>query len=96
MNHTEIIKTLADNSGRTQRQVRGFLKAFTGVVKEALDSGLRLTIPHWGTFETHVRKARKGFNPQTRTPMMLPKKRVVAFHSGKALKQDILHPEKNA
>nr|MBP7571580.1 HU family DNA-binding protein [Acidobacteriota bacterium] len=47
------------------------------------------TFVGFGTFKTAVRKARTGRNPQTGAEVKIPKRRVVRFTAGKALKNAV-------
>jgi len=87
MNNLELIKSLAERLGKTQREIRNLLNHSTEKIKHVLDSDLKLTIPRLGTFETHVRQQRKSYNPHYEKFVILPPKRVVSFHSSSALKR---------
>ena len=43
----------------------------------------------FGTFKTATRRARTARNPRTGDTIKIPKRRVVRFHAGKALKSAV-------
>jgi DNA-binding protein HU-beta len=51
-----------------------------------LKKGQPITFVGFGTFKTAQRKARMARNPQTGAAVKVPKRRVVRFTAGKALK----------
>jgi len=51
-----------------------------------LKKGQAITFVGFGTFKTAQRKARTARNPQTGAAIKIPKRRVVRFSAGKALK----------
>jgi DNA-binding protein HU-beta len=54
-----------------------------------LKKGESITFVGFGTFKTTQRKARTARNPQTGAPIKIPKRRVVRFSAGKALKDAV-------
>ncbi len=55
-------------------------------VTKSLKKGQPITFVGFGTFKTAQRKARTARNPQTGAAIKIPKRRVVRFTAGKALK----------
>lgn len=76
---TEVTKTLA------AKMVDSF---FEGIVK-ALKKGDSVSFVGFGTFKTAQRKARTARNPQTGAVVKVPKRKVVRFVVGKALKTTV-------
>jgi len=62
--------------------------ALDGITR-SLKKGDPITFVGFGTFKTSVRKARLARNPQTGAEVKIPKRRVVRFSAGKALKEAI-------
>jgi DNA-binding protein HU-beta len=61
---------------------------FEGITK-SLKKGQPITFVGFGTFKTAQRKARTARNPQTGAAIKIPKRRVVRFNAGKALKSAV-------
>lgn len=46
MNKTELIKVLAEKTGKSQKEANAFLDAFTETVKETLKQGGKVAAQH--------------------------------------------------
>ena len=60
--------------------------SFIEGITKSLKKGQPITFVGFGTFKTAQRKARTARNPQTGAAIKIPKRRVVRFSAGKALK----------
>lgn len=60
-----------------------------GIKEEVKESG-KASFVGFGTFEKKYTNERKGKNPQTGEPMVIPAKNVVKFKPGKTFKDFIL------
>jgi nucleoid DNA-binding protein len=58
-------------------------------ITKSLKKGEAVTLVGFGTFKTAVRKARTGRNPLTGGKIRIPRKKIVRFSAGKALKTTI-------
>ena len=66
------------------------LKAFIDSVQEALESGEKVQLIGFGTFETRERKARQGRNPrQPEEVIQIEASKAPVFKAGKALKDAV-------
>ena len=91
MNRTELIDAIAkkmDNSV-TKKDLEATLKSFVEVVTEELAKKEKIQLVGFGTFETSVRPAREGRNPQTKKTIKIPASNAAKFKAGKALKDAI-------
>lgn len=68
-----------------QRQVDAVLR----LVKERLAVGGKVMITNFGTFEAVERATRRGVNPATGRPMVIPAHRAVAFHPAPRMQRQI-------
>lgn len=59
------------------------------VLREALVSDDSVVFPGFGTFKIVERAERKGHNPQSHEPIVIPARKVVKFSPTKKLKEDI-------
>ena len=89
MNKAELITSMAEKSQLTKKDAESALKAFIDSVQEALESGEKVQLIGFGTFEVRNRAARKGRNPQTGKEIEIAASKVPAFKPGKALKDAI-------
>jgi len=86
MNKAELVNAMAAKTGATKKAAEESLNAVLEVVKEALVKGEKVQLVGFGSFETKVRAARKGKNPQTGAEIKIPACKAPSFEAGKALK----------
>ncbi len=89
MNKQELIAKIAKEGGLTQTSAAAAVETFLGEITRSLKKGDPITFVGFGTFKTSQRKARVARNPQTGAAIKIPKRRVVRFTPGKALKQAV-------
>ena len=89
MNKQELIAKIAKEHGLTKTNAAGAVETFLAEIARTLKKGDTITFVGFGTFKTAQRKARIGKNPQTGAAIKIPKRRVVRFTPGKALKQAV-------
>lgn len=89
MTKTDLIDKIAEKTGLTKKDSGKALDAFIESVKEALAAGDKVQIVGFGSFEVRERAARKGLNPQTKSPIDIPARRVPVFKAGKDLKDAV-------
>jgi DNA-binding protein HU-beta len=89
MNKTDLINNIAAKSGLSKRDVETVLNGFLGEVTAALQSGDKVQLIGFGTFETRKRNGRKGRNPQTGKTIEIPATKVPAFKAGNKLKEAV-------
>lgn len=89
MNKKELIEKIAEKSGLKKTEAEKSLKAFEEAIVDALKEGEKVTLVGFGTFSVSERKERKGRNPQTKTEITIPAKRVPKFTAGKLFKDEV-------
>lgn len=89
MNKSELIAAVAEKSKLSKKDAEKALNAFVESVEEALVKGDKVQLVGFGTFEVKPRAERKGRNPQTKEPMMIPASKAPVFKVGKALKDAV-------
>lgn len=89
MTKTDLIDKIAEKTGLTKKDSGKALDAFIEAVKEALAAGDKVQIVGFGSFEVRQRAARKGLNPQTKSPIDIPARRVPVFKAGKDLRDAV-------
>ena len=80
---------MAEKSELTKKQNEVVLKAFIESVEEALESGEKVQLVGFGTFETRERAARVGRNPRTKEEIQIPASKVPVFKVGKEFKDRV-------
>jgi DNA-binding protein HU-beta len=86
MNKQELISKIAQDTGITKSSAAAAVHSFIDGITRTLKKGQPITFVGFGTFKTAQRKARTARNPQTGASIKIPKRRVVRFTAGKALK----------
>ena len=86
MNRQDLIGKVAKDTGSTKSGAAAAIESLLDGITRALKKGDAITFVGFGTFKTSQRKARLARNPRTGEPIKIPKRRVVRFSAGKALK----------
>ena len=89
MNKQELISKIAEDTGLTKTNAAAAVDSFIQGVTKSLKKGQPITFVGFGTFKTAQRKARTARNLQTGAAIKIPKRRVVRFTAGKALKSAV-------
>jgi DNA-binding protein HU-beta len=89
MNRQELISKIAHDTGITKSSAAAAVDSFFDGITKSLKKGQPITFVGFGTFKTAQRKARTARNPQTGAAIKVPKRRVVRFSAGKALKSAV-------
>ena len=89
MNKQELIQKAAKENDLTKAKAAGAVESVIDGIIRGLKKGEATTFVGFGTFKTVARKARVARNPQTGEPIKIPKRRVVRFTAGKALKNAV-------
>ena len=89
MNKQELIAKVAKDTGGTKSKAAEAVASVIDGITKALKKGDSVTFVGFGTFKTAQRKARTARNPQTGAAIKIPKRRVVRFSAGKALKDAV-------
>ena len=86
MNKQELISKIAQDTGISKANAAAAVDSFIEGITKSLKKNKPITFVGFGTFKTAQRKARTARNPQTGASIKIPKRRVVRFNAGKALK----------
>ncbi len=89
MNKQELVNKIAKDIGVTKSGASAAVESLIDAVTRSLKKGESITFVGFGTFKTSNRKARMARNPRTGAPIKIPKRRVVRFSAGKALKDAV-------
>lgn len=89
MNKAELIAGVAKKSDMTKKAAGEAVEAVFATISEALSQEEKVTIVGFGTFEVRDRKERKGVNPATKEPILIPATKVPAFRPGKSLREAV-------
>ena len=89
MNKTELVSSIAKDTGLSKTKTNEVVDAFVSAVSESLSKGEKVTLVGFGTFTTSKREARKGRNPKTGEVINIPGKTVARFKAGSDLTKSV-------
>jgi DNA-binding protein HU-beta len=89
MNKAQVVSRVARDTKMTKVRIALVVDRFLDEVTRALKKGDRASLVGFGTFTVTRRRARRGRNPQTGSPITIPARRVVRFTSGKTLRVEV-------
>jgi DNA-binding protein HU-beta len=86
MNKRDLIEKIARDTGASKSAAAAAMESLLDGITRSLKKGHAITFVGFGTFKTTQRRARTARNPRTGDPIKIPKRRVVRFTAGKALR----------
>jgi DNA-binding protein HU-beta len=89
MNKQDVVAKIAQDTGVTKSSAAAAVDSLLASITRALKKGDAITFVGFGTFKTSQRRARLARNPRTGDAIKIPKRRVVRFTAGKALKSAV-------
>ena len=89
MNKSDLVSSIADNSGLSKADAARALEATTSAISGSLANGDSVAITGFGSFMVRARAARTGRNPQTGAAIQISASNVPAFKAGKLLKESV-------
>lgn len=89
MTKQNMIAKTAQKSGVTQADSKVLLDATFNVLIDYLSVKKSVSIPHFGTFDVHVRKGHRFFNIFRSKVMRTPQKYAISFHPSKEYKEKV-------
>ena len=89
MNKSQLIKSVAEKSDLSQKQVSEVLNLLESTLIESLKAGEKIQLSGFGTFEVRERAERKGRNPKTGEVVTVAACKYLAFVPAKAVKETL-------
>jgi DNA-binding protein HU-beta len=86
MNKAELVALVADKVDLTKKATEEVINILFDTISETLETGEKVVISGFGTFEIRTRVARVGRNPRTGADIDIPAQKTPAFRTGKVLK----------
>ena len=87
---SKLLKQISDNYPNfLKKDLENFLNIVLNEIKLALYKGENVEIRTFGTFSTHIQKARLSRNPRTGEKLETPQKKTIHFKMSKKLFQKI-------
>ena len=85
----DLVGLVADKTHKSRKDVKEVVDAALEQIVSSLDSGGKVQLTGFGTFEVRERKARSGVKPGTTEKIKIPASRYPAFKPGKGLKERV-------
>lgn len=89
MTKVELITQVAEMTGLSKKAADEAVSAVLESITKALESGDRVSLVGFGTFEVKERSERTCVNPQTREKITVSACKVASFKAGKNLKDAV-------
>ena len=89
MNKMELISAIAEKAELSKKDAEKALTAVVESISEALQTGDKVQLIGFGSFEVKNREARIGRNPKTKEEIRIPASKTPVFKAGKALKDAV-------
>ena len=87
---SKLLKQISDNYPNFLRKdLESFLNIVLNEIKLALHKGENVELRNFGTWSTHIQKARLSRNPKTGKKLETPEKKTIHFKMSKKLFQKI-------
>lgn len=87
MNKTELIESVAAQSGETKLLSAKMVDCLFSAIKAELSNSGEVMIVNFGKFCIYERQARTGRNPKNGEPIEIVARKVVKFKAGKGLEE---------
>lgn len=89
MNKRDLIRKTAEETGLSQKDCEAVINTLFDTIRKTVESGEKVQIIGFGTFELRERAARTARNPRTGEAVEVPARRVPVFKPGAELKQAV-------
>ncbi len=90
MTKRDIVVKIAKETGIIQKDVGGIVQLTLNYLAENIIAGNTVELRNFGVFETAVRKAKKGRNPnKPKDEVLIPERCSVKFRAGKTLRKEV-------
>ena len=87
---SKLLKQISDNYPNfLKKDLENFLNIILNEIKFALYKGDNVELRNFGTWSTHIQKARLSRNPKTGEKLETPEKKTIHFKMSKKLFQKI-------
>ena len=89
LNKAELIESVAEEFDVSKAEATRILSLVFDKITSALVEGTKVSLAGFGTFESKLRAARTGRNPQTGEAIEIKASNTVGFKAAKALKDAV-------
>jgi len=86
MNKADLVSLVSVQLNESKASASRLVDAVIEGIARGVEADERVSISGFGTFRKKLRKPRKGVNPVTKQPMIIPSSMTVTFTASQALK----------
>ena len=87
LSKSDIIDQISNEAEMAKKDVKTVVDHFLEAISNQLNSGGKVQLTGFGTFEVRERQAREGVKPGTSEKIQIPASKAPAFKAGKSLKE---------
>ncbi|MGM9551402.1 MAG: HU family DNA-binding protein [Clostridia bacterium] len=89
MNKAALIAKVAESKGLSKKETEEMLNAFLSTIMDTVNSGERVQLVGFGTFEVKTRAGRMCKIPGTNQEVTVPASKIPTFKAGKVFKETV-------
>jgi len=89
MTKAELVEGVSKTVRQPKRTVERVLDSAFDQIARSIKKDKRFSVPDFGTFSIRRRRARAGYNPHTKAPMVIPAARTIGFRPAPQLKNSL-------
>jgi integration host factor subunit alpha len=89
MTKADIAQRIQENTNLSKKGSAEMIEAVFSIIKKTLESGEKLKIAGFGTFEVKQKKDRRGRNPQTGEAITIEARQILTFKPSNLLRSAI-------
>ena len=93
MTKADIVEQIYERVGFSKKESAELVEKVFAIIKDTLQSGEKVKISGFGSFQVRHKKARRGRNPQTSEDIIIKERHVLSFHPSQLLRKS-LNPER--
>ncbi|MBV8452113.1 MAG: integration host factor subunit alpha [Deltaproteobacteria bacterium] len=87
MTKADLVEMIHKCAGLSTREAAEVVDSVLEIIKDSLRRGDKVKISRFGSFAVNQKRARRGRNPQTGTPLIISSRCVLSFKASDILKQ---------
>jgi integration host factor subunit alpha len=89
LNKADIAQRIAEDCGFMKHEAKEILDKLLGIIKKRLIAGGDVMVSGFGKWRVRKKRARRGRNPQTGEPIILPARNIIVWNYSSVLKKAV-------
>lgn len=91
MTKADLVELVHERVGSSKKEAVEVVEEVFAIVRECLSRGDKVKISGFGSFVVHLKRARRGRNPQTGDAITIDSRAVLSFKPSGLLKERVLN-----